>query len=373
MGLLRPSAAYRWSKCAASLDLELRYPEDQESPAAREGTAAHFYVSEALLGRWHTVGTLAPNGHPIDEDMVKHGQGFVQYVMNLAAGGGPHASLRVETKLTMHRYVHAQCEGTPDVFFLDGENRRIVIPDFKYGHAWVDPWRNPQLALYFAGVIEGFDLTWEDVAKWEMVFAIYQPRNFSHGEDPSRTWRTTGAEVREIVRGLATAAAKAKAANPPTVTGDHCTHCDARHACPAFGLVGGRVLDIASHNQPLERSPEAIGAELDLIAVAEARLKALKDALEAQAESLLRKGTPVRHWSLGYTTPRERWKVPPAEVSSLCVMYGVDPKPTVGITPKQARDAGVDATVIEAYSERPTGAMKLVRAKPDQAAKAFGG
>lgn len=371
-GILRPSAAYRWSKCPASLPLELRYPEDQESYKAREGTAAHYYVSEALQGRTHPVGTLAPNGFPIDADMVKHGDGFVRYVRDLAASGGPHASLRIETKLTAHRYVHAQCEGTPDVFFLDGENQRIVVPDYKYGHGWVDPWRNPQLAIYLSSVVEGFSLSWEDVAKWEMVFAIYQPRNYSHGDSPLRQWTTTGAGLREIIVELAKAAQLAKSDNGPTRTGDHCTYCDARHACPAFGQVGGKVLDLAAGNQPLDRSPEAIGAELDLIEVAEKRLKALKTGLEAEAESLLRKGTPVRHWSLGYTKPHEKWVVPAADVTALCEMYGVDPKPSVDITPNQAREAGVDAAVIEAYAKRPTGAVKLVRAKPEQAAKAFG-
>lgn len=372
-GTLRPSAAYRWSKCPASLPLELLFPEDQESPAAREGTAAHFYVSEALAGRKLAVGALAPNGHPIDAEMIEHGDGFVAYVQRLAASGGPHASLRVETPLTMHRNIHASCEGTPDVFFLDGANRRVIIPDYKYGHAWVDPWRSPQICAYFDGVIEGFSLTWAEVANWEFTAAIYQPRNYSHGEDPLRTWVTKGSVVHEVVRELAVAAQKAKSPNGPSVTGDHCTHCDARHACPAFRAVGGKVLDLAAGNHPLELTPEAIGAELDLIDVAEKRLKALKDGLAAQAESLLRSGTPVRHWTLGYAQTRERWKVPVADVAALCTMYGVDAKPDVKITPKQARDAGVDAAVIEAYAERPSGAIKLIRTKPDQAAKAFGG
>ncbi len=372
-GILRPSAAYRWGKCPASLALELRFPEDQESPAAREGTAAHFYVSEALHGRPPTVAALAPNGHLIDADMLKHGDGFVRYVQGLVAGAGAHASLGIETGLTMHRYVHASCEGTPDVFFIDAANRRIVVADYKYGHAWVDPWRNPQLALYFAGVLEGFELTRQDVANWEIVFAIYQPRNFSHGDSPLRTWVTKGATALEVVNELAAAAQLAKADNAQAKTGDHCTHCSARHACPAFRQVGGAVLDLSAGNQPLDMSPEAIGAELDLIDRAEKRLKALRDGLEAQAESLLRKGTPVRHWSLGYAQTRLRWNVGAPEITALCQMYGVDPKPSVDITPTQARDAGVDAAVIEAYSERPTGALKLVRAKPDQAAKAFGG
>lgn len=372
-GALRPSAAYRWSKCPGSYALELLFPEDQESPAAREGTAAHFYVSEALAGRKLAVGALAPNGHPIDAEMIRHGDGFVAYVRRLAASGGAHASLRVETPVTMRTYIHASCEGTPDVFFLDGANRRVVIPDYKYGHSWVDPWRNPQLVCYFAGVLEGHELTWDDVASWDFTAAIYQPRNYSHGEDPLRTWTVKGPAIREIVRELAVAAQKAKSPNAPTVTGDHCTHCDARHACPAFRAVGGKVLDLAAGNHPLELTPDAIGAELDLIETAEKRLKALKDGLAAQAESLLRNGTPVRHWSLGYVQSRERWKVAAADVQALCAMYDVDARIEPKITPNQAREAGVDAAVIEAYSERPTGARKLVRATASQAAKAFGG
>ena len=89
---LRPSGAERWGNCAGSHSLEALYPEE-DGPEAREGTAAHYFATEALQGRVHAVGTLAPNGHPIDVDMVEHGQMLIDDVtaeLRLSNGGRIH-------------------------------------------------------------------------------------------------------------------------------------------------------------------------------------------------------------------------------------------------------------------------------------------
>ena len=67
--------------------MEALYPEP-ESEAAREGTAAHWYVTEAVQGRVHPVGALAPNGVPLDAEMVECGAAFVDYAATL-----PHPAL----------------------------------------------------------------------------------------------------------------------------------------------------------------------------------------------------------------------------------------------------------------------------------------
>ena len=80
LGLLRPSSATRWVNCSGSHALEGLYPEDEDSPEAREGTAAHYYATEALEGRVHPVGALAPNGHPIDAYMVEGARHWIDDV-----------------------------------------------------------------------------------------------------------------------------------------------------------------------------------------------------------------------------------------------------------------------------------------------------
>jgi hypothetical protein len=51
---------------------------------------------------------------------------------------------------------------------------------------------------------------------------------------------------------------------------------------------------------------------------------------------------------------------------------GVDVrKPAVPITPKQARDKGLDADVVGAFSARPAGALKLTYIDDKQLRKVF--
>jgi hypothetical protein len=89
---------------------------------------------------------------------------------------------------------------------------------------------------------------------------------------------------------------------------------------------------------------------------------------------LLRGGTRIPFFSAQHASGRERWKVPVGEVFALGEMLGVPVrKPPEAITPAQARKAGIDAGVIQAYAETPKGALKLVRVDDDAAKLAFGG
>jgi hypothetical protein len=79
-------------------------------------------------------------------------------------------------------------------------------------------------------------------------------------------------------------------------------------------------------------------------------------------------------WAITHGKARERWAKPPAEVFALGDMMGVElRKPSEAITPNQARDLGLDAAVIAAYAERPTGAAKLTPRDASTAARVFGG
>ena len=48
--ILAPSSAARWMQCGRSPSMEAAFPEEEESEAAREGTAAHWWWSEAMAG-----------------------------------------------------------------------------------------------------------------------------------------------------------------------------------------------------------------------------------------------------------------------------------------------------------------------------------
>ena len=53
-------------------------------------------------------------------------------------------------------------------------------------------------------------------------------------------------------------------------------------------------------------------------------------------------------------------------------MFGCDLSKPGTLTPSQAKKAGVDESVIKAYSFIPTTAMKLIAENPTDAARVFG-
>lgn len=373
-GTLRPSGAHIRAHCAGSFALQLLYPEDEESPKAREGTAAHFYATEAVLGRVHPVGTITPNGHPIDADMIEGGECFVRDIAQEAALLPPEyrQALRVEQKLTMHKRIHPDCEGTPDAFLLCVAATRLIVWDYKYGHGYVDPYRNEQLLEYCAGVFEAYELTDEDVAPLSVSIRIVQPRNYDEA-GPVRRWDTTGAEVLRELERLRAAEHAAKQPGAPTQTGAHCRYCTALTACRAAQSVGMLGVDLAGSSIPRDLPPAAAGLFLRKLTAASKRLEALRDALSEQVAAEVRKGAPDTGHAIEPSPGREYWDVDLPTLLATGDAMGCDlRKPVEAITPAQARKAGLDASVTTVYAKRKT-AMKLVERNDDRAARIFGG
>jgi len=364
---LRPSFAPIWSKCAISPALAARYPEQEDSPKAREGTAAHFYVTEAVQGREHPVGTLAPNGHPIDADMITHGASFVQDV-----GGKPEgAAMGVERHLTMHGTVHPECEGTPDAYLIDYDAKVLIVWDYKYGHGYVEPYENAQLIAYAAGVIEGYELDAADLEGFGVSLRIVQPRNYD-AAGPVRRWDLDGPTLWRHIEALSVAADRAAQPDAEATTGAHCRYCPANAHCSAAQGVALAVVDMAGAAVPREMPPAELGAHLLTLRTGLQRLSAHIDAVEAVVEASIRRGEVVPQWEITHGRARERWSRPLAEVFAMGDMMGVDlRKPPEPVTPNEARKAGLDDAVIAAYSERPTGSAKLTPRDPKAAAKAF--
>jgi hypothetical protein len=351
--------------------MEARYPQDEESPEAREGTAAHFYVTEYLQGRVHPVGTLAPNGHPIDDEMVDCGQLLLDEVYE-SYRPGPNTRLLVEQKLTMHTLVHPDNEGTPDVVVVDYDAHRIHLIDYKYGHLFVNVYQNAQLIDYMAGVFEWMGVTFDQIKGWACDLTIVQPRNF-HADGPVRTHRLLGHLVWPAIEQLKSDAVHAKAPGAMTRSGSWCRDCTARHACDAFRRSGESAIDFSGTSMPTEMSPEALGVQLRFVKRALERLKAMESGLEAVALAEISRGKRVSHFTKSFGKGRERFKVPVDEVLALGEAFGVDlRKAPATVTPKQAVALGVDQAVIDEYKETPNGAAKLVAVDDDAAAKAFG-
>lgn len=372
--ILRPSNAYRWSRCVGSLALQTIYPESEDSPEAREGTAAHFYVTERLLGRPLPVGTITPNGHPITQEMIDCGGDFVADVVAELAASSSLATFRVETKVYPHILIHPQCEGTPDAYLVDSATKRIIVWDYKFGHRYVDPFWNEQGVCYMAGVIEGAQFTLEDLERdgWSISFRVAAPRNYMPGAVKGiRRWDiSTPAQLYAQIEHLRNSAYVA-ATGGPCETGEHCRDCSARLNCEASLKTGSFIIDCASESTPVVLSREAMAMELKFLWAARDRLEARATALEEVIIAELRAGRPVPQWTLEHGEAREQWTVEPDEVFIMGDMMGVDLRSLKPITPPQARAAGVDAELVKAYSNKPRGKAKLSLVTAASIAKAF--
>lgn len=369
---LPPSGAHIWGSrggCRASVAMQAAYPEPDDSDEAREGTAAHWYVAEILNGRDPPLGAVAPNGVPINAEMIDCAQSLLIDVRDTMHVCGGSAQLFVERRVYMP-IVHEANWGTLDVQVTDAPRKRIHIWDYKYGHRFVDARGNLQLIDYAIGALRDYPCA--EWPEWTVTLSVVQPRNFDP-VGPVREWRVDGRQLLDVyVPQLFEAAKVAMAPNAPFQTGPHCRDCSARHACPALQQAGAIAMDVSLQGHPVDLTPHAVGLELRQINDAIDRLKARKTGLEEQALGLIRGGTLVPFFTAQHATGNERWTAPAAEVFLLGDMFGVDlRKPPAAITPAQARKAGVDAKVITAYAERPKGALRLEGVDDDAAKLAF--
>src|SRR5687768_13171981 len=95
--MLTPSTAHLWGNCALSAhfvrtggDVDTGRDTDAgDSEARREGSAAHWVADGVLRGDAHSCGDFegetAPNGWVVTPDMVRHVQGYVDFVRSLGS------------------------------------------------------------------------------------------------------------------------------------------------------------------------------------------------------------------------------------------------------------------------------------------------
>ena len=363
---LAPSSASTWGPggCAAFPRMAAAFPEQEDSPAAREGEAAHWVLEQAA--NWGTVnaGETAPNGEAITDEMI---DGVAQMVSDMHALNGT-AHVALEQPVAMPQ-VHGQNWGRADMVGVDMALRRVYAWDFKFGHGYVDAFENWQTFDYLVGAVNHFKVPLD--ATWTFDARIYQPRSF-HADGPVKRWEFGFSKYLELLPKLRDAANLAALPDSPMTTGAHCQYCPARHVCPAFIAVGGNAIDMSMRGNPLDMPPGGAGALLKMVRTARERLEDLETGLEAVVAAAIRDGKPVPGWGLEPSEGREKWTVPTADVVAMGAVMGVDlMKPAEAITPAQARKKGIDAAVISAYSTRPKGEMKLKPVDAKAVRKAF--
>lgn len=366
---LAPSAAARWVVCALSPTLEAAYPEQEDSPASMEGTAAHWVVEMRLQGTPVALGDRHANGVAVTGEMLEGAEMVLDDIIDKL---GPNwADVLVIEKPVQIPRVHPTANwGTPDYRARATSKGRpcLFIWDYKFGHGLVEAPENWQLTDYASGCLDEWGV--DGVRDQEVIvdFGIIQPRAH-HRDGPVRHWRTMASDLRAAFNRLANAARVATAPNPPaTPDPDACEYCAGRHACEALQRAAYVAADHGGRFGALDLSPDALGLELRTLTRAQALLKARVSGLEAQAAAIIKQGKRVPFWMMETTAGRLAWTKPTAEVLMLGQMLGKDfAKPLEPITPAQAKKLGLPDALAKSYAARPAGSVKLV---PDDGSKA---
>jgi hypothetical protein len=360
---LAPSSAARTVACPGSVSLGARYPEE-DTAASLEGTAAHWVAQEVLTGKQILVGTMAPNGIPVDEDMLD-GAAFYQAVHFSIGALNP-----VIEKTLVMAGLHPDNGGTPDSWDAPTPHDVHLI-DYKYGHERVEIFENWQLINYMFGILEHLGVNGATDQHTWCNFHIVQPRCYDRA-GPHTTWRVRASDLRPYFNNLRHAFEVAMSPNPPTFVTAECKYCPARHACSTLQRAALAAVDYSGTAVPFDLSAQAVGTELRALQRAAAALNARKDALETQALEMIRRGELVPHFAVEKSNGREVWNFPVDDVIALGEAYGINlAKPKDVITPNQARQKGIDAAVISAYATRRSGALELVANQKLTARKVF--
>lgn len=351
---LAPAAAHRWVRCHYAPTIEAAFPSP-ERPENLEGEAAHWVAAQAVQGFHIPVGTLAPNGIAVTQEMVEG----AALVVGAMGGAMPAIEQRIDIPLT-------QNFGTPD-YFAWRSRERLCIWDYKYGHEYVEVFENWQLIDYAAGILA--DVGGIEDQRIVVEFCIIQPRSY-HRDGPVRYWKVRASDLRPYFNKLERAAELCRAPFPrATPSPEACKNCSGRHACEALQREAYSSAGRSQVGAIVEMSPEALGLEARTLSDAATLLQARLSGLQAEIEAHLQAGRAVPHWKMEQTSGRLEWSVPVEQVVAIGDMMGKDlRKPAAAITPTQSK---LPPEILASVTTRKPGGVKAVVDDGSDARKIF--
>lgn len=353
---LPPSSAHIWVHCALWVSMRDRYPEADREEAA-EGEAAHWVNVQPDAP---PIGTRAPNGIAVTAEMLEGRK------LWLSATAGQWDTAADEMTL---KGAKANRWGTPDKWAFHTATQTLHVFDYKFGHDQKDAFENWQLIEYVRLIIERFGLSDLHTA---VRLVIVQPRGY-HRLGSVREWVLPQAALLRAYWNLLDAAEE-RAMRPEKVgtVGTHCKHCPGRHACDALQRNTWAARDYAGSSLPLELTPQAIGYELREVRRAIELLQARASGLEAQAASLMMAGQRVPNFTMGTTRPRAVWIIPIEQVRAIGQSFNVKLTKEEPLTPKQAIEAGIPESMVNALIDNPRGTLKVIEDDGSFTRKVFG-
>lgn len=374
---LRPSAAGLWVRCAGYATMVARFPElPGDNEVREEGTAGHWAAYEIGNNRPVPEGTIAPNGVELTEEIL---EGVAEYLAVLRSWGSP---VYMESQVAIPS-IHAECGGTVDAWSWDAVARVLRVADLKLGYKPVDPFELWQLIAYVRGVLDYLQaIHGRFTEHFTVEMIIVQPRGYGH--DTVKVWRTNSEKLIPYMERLKTAAAHAimvrdgkydpRVGGAPSFTaGPHCDGCSAKASCATLQSASLQLIDVSTDHGALELTAQQAAAELRRLDRAIKVMEARQSGLEAQVTHAIQKDGFVHpNFEMGSGNGRLAWQDGRAvEAIAIARVLGHDiAKPQQALTPTQAK-AKVPGTVLDAFTVRKPGKLKLTRLADNHADKLF--
>jgi hypothetical protein len=175
-----PSKAHRWIPCPGSIALEPE-GEGEQSDFADEGSAAHFWASNALQtdkdAEFFRDAEVQPRADgksfTCDDEFILNIQVYLDDVRSRAAGG----TLLVEQRLEFSETIgQPEQFGTGDAVIIQDAGELLIVEDLKYGMGvQVYAKDNEQCMMYALGALETYAPVLEGTVK-VVRCVICQPR-----------------------------------------------------------------------------------------------------------------------------------------------------------------------------------------------------
>lgn len=324
---------------------------DTDTTLRDEGNAAHWLaqeIAEGRLDRSNCVGVTAYNGVFVGVDMVNH---VCAYLDGLLPG-------EFETVTTW---------GDPDRFQINGRadhigsNAQLLeVTDFKYGYRPVEPGDNWTLISHAIGHVLLTGLVPERVK-----LTIVQPR----AHHPLGAIRSVMFDYAELLQYHARITANLSTPADRLATGPNCRKCPALTYCPANASTSYNAVDVVFDSVFSDvLDDEALSQQYTTMVhaadVIEQRVKALKELMQHRIET----GRVMP----GYTLDRQKGQTRIKKgitLDHINALTGRDMTKRAMPSITELKNAGVAQLVIDAITERPDTAPRLVRIDPDAAAR----
>lgn len=344
-----PSSRHRRVGCPGSVREEAKYPADESSESAIDGTRTHHLLEICLQNGWppeqfvEKSMTCPKTGEfVVKADRAARVRLAIDYIAArmtalVARGGTPQlfSERRVDPAGLTGR---GDMWGTVDVSIWDNALQFVELADYKDGVGEVVAENNPQLIQY--AIAELADRDARGLVTAGFTLTIIQPKMKLKGKEPISSWSISAVDLRAMLPKIIAEEAACDDPNAPLIPGDHCKFCRAKGCTTRSNYAAGSAgMSLATLEESAARDPSVMGDdELAKIMLAAPMLRSMLEAVEKEVFRRVESGQHRLPFKLVAGRASTRWALSDSEIEDKLRKAGV-PKDSVYkrtiLTPKQ--------------------------------------